>query len=238
MIAQPAPVFRFERHTALWARVAAATPPGEVAHDLQHVLRVHSWCVRLAPEAEADPDLAGAAGLVHDLVRIPKHLASRPLGGALSAQAARGLLPDAGYTPAEVAIVVDAVATHSWSRGLAPRTAEGVVLQDADRLDAIGCIGVLRNAAVAQAMAAAEPMVQGHRRAFAHPTDPCSRTDRTMNDAVWALDHWAVKLLTLKDGMHLPSARTEAARRHAWMETALAQLHAELDVADSTSNIG
>ncbi|HCH62410.1 MAG TPA: hypothetical protein DFR83_06375 [Deltaproteobacteria bacterium] len=230
--------FPFHRHHAVWKAVASATAPGEVAHDLQHVLRVYMWCLKLAPEAGADQDLAGAAGLVHDLVRIPKHLAERPLGGARSAAAAEGLLPEAGYTRAEIGVVVDAVATHSWSRGLAPRSPEGMVLQDADRLDAIGAIGALRNAAVAQAMAAAEPIVDGVPRAFAHPSDPLALADRPWNDGVWALDHWRVKLLKLSSGMHLPSARKEARRRHQWMVAMLGQLQSELDAADSTRNIG
>lgn len=238
MSPRPQPRFRFDRHQTLWSAVEAATAPGEVAHDRQHVLRVYTWCLRLADEAGADPDLAGAAGLVHDLVRVPKHLADRPLGGERSAEAARGLLPDAGYTNDEVRVIVDAVATHSWSRGLAPRCPEGVVLQDADRLDAIGAIGALRNAAVAQAMAAAEPTVQHMPRAFAHPLDPLARSARQLNDGIWALDHWRVKLLLLRDSMHLPSARTEAARRHQWMLQTLEQLRSELDVADSPWNIG
>ena len=232
------PRFRFDRHQTLWSAVEAATPPGEVAHDRQHVIRVYTWCLRLAPEAAADPDLAGAAGLVHDLVRVPKHLADRPLGGERSAEAARGLLPDAGYTREEVQAIVDAVATHSWSRGLAPRSPEGVVLQDADRLDAIGAIGILRNAAVAQTMATAEATVQHMPRAFAHPLDPLARSARQLDDRIWALDHWRVKLLLLSDAMHLPSARAEAARRHRWMVQALQQLQSELDVADSPWNIG
>ena len=229
---------RFPRHLALWERVCAATPPGEVAHDMQHVLRVYRWCVRLAPEADAHPDLAGAAGLVHDLVKVDKHLAARPLGGERSARAAEGLLPQVGYSPREVDIIVDAVATHSWSRGLSPRCPEGVVLQDADRLDALGVVGVLRNAAVAQAMATAEPTVDGRSRALMHPVDPLFATGRPLADHIWALDHWPEKLLRLRDGMHCPTARAEAARRHAWMEAALQQLSTELGEPDNPRRFG
>jgi uncharacterized protein len=232
------PRFAFERHGRLWPMVVRATPVGEVAHDLQHVLRVYAWCVRLSEEAGADADLAGAAGLVHDLVHVPKHLAARPLGGEQSAEAARDVLPAAGYSPAEVITIVDAVATHSWSRGLAPRSPEGTVLQDADRLDALGCIGALRNAAVAQAMALAEPVVDGQTRAFAHPADPLRRTSRALDDRVWAIDHWPRKLLGLAAGMHLPTARAEAWKRHRWMEAALSQLSSELSSADSPPIIG
>lgn len=218
---------RFPRHTAVWERVCRQTPRAEVAHDLQHVLRVYGWCLALADEAGADPDLCGVAGLVHDLVAVPKHLADRPLGGERSAEAARTLLPGLDYSLGEVETVVDAVATHSWSRGLPPRSAVGMVLQDADRLDALGAIGALRNAAVCQAMAHAEPTVGLHARALMHPTDPLGSTDRPLDDRIWAIDHWAVKLLTLRDSMHLPSAKAEAARRHTWMLGFLEQLRHE-----------
>lgn len=211
------------RHQALWPAVAHATlhgddaPGRDLAHGLDHVLRVYRWAVYLAPEEPgADVDLVGAAALVHDLVHVPKHLAQRPLGSALSAEAARGLLPEAGYSPDEIDAVVDAVATCSWSRGLAARSPEGRVLQDADRIDALGAIGALRNAAVAQAMASA----QGARstgeveRALVHPTDPLAE-HRPLNDHRFALDHYAVKLLQLQRTLHTPSAQAEGARRHA-----------------------
>ena len=217
----------FERHILLLRRVAALTPT-DLAHDLQHVLRVYRWALRLAPEAGADVDLSGAAALAHDLVSVPKHLAARPLSGERSAEAARGLLAEAGYTLDEAMVVVDAIATHSWSRGLSPRCPEGVVLQDADRLDALGVIGLMRNIAVAEAMSAAA--TEGSVRAFVHPTDPLRQTTRPLDDRHFALDHWYEKLLKLRDGMHLPSARAEAARRHAWMTSALAELTHELGV--------
>jgi len=215
----------FDRHVPLLRAVASLTPP-DLAHDLQHVVRVYRWALRLAPEAGADPDLSGAAALLHDLVAVPKHLAARPLGAERSAVAAGGLLPRLGYSLGETEVVVDAIATHSWSRGLAPRCAEGVVLQDADRLDAIGVVGFMRNIAVAEAMSRAAG--DARLRAFVHPTDPLWTTERPLDDRHLALDHWHEKLLKLRDGMHLPSARTEAARRHAWMCSALSQLSSEL----------
>lgn len=233
----------FGRHRLLLDRVARLTPP-DLAHDLQHVMRVYRWAVRLAPEAEASPDLCGAAALVHDLVSVPKHLAIRPLGGERSAAAAAGLLPEAGYSLDESAVVVDAVATHSWSRGLAPRNPVGVVLQDADRIDALGAVGMLRNAAVAEAMSRGRPLRDdGPPAALAHPVDPLAETGRPLDDSRYALDHWRVKLLKLRDGMHLPTARKEASRRHAWMLVALTQLSTELHiqlsaVADNPGPVG
>lgn len=214
------------RHERLWALVSPTLAEDtDLAHDADHVLRVYRWAVRLAPDAGVSVDLAGAAALVHDLVNIPKESADRPLGGERSAAAGAEVLPRAGYADHEVDQVVEAVRTCSWSRGHAPTSALGEVLQDADRLDAIGAVGIARNFACAQAMAS-----RGVAGRFYHPTDPIAETDRLLDDKHNAADHYAVKLLKLAQTMHTPAARQEAARRHAFMQAFLEQLkHEALD---------
>ena len=216
---------RHSRHAALWALVAPATASADLAHGQDHVLRVYTWAVRLAPEAQADPDLCGAAALVHDLVAVPKESADRPLGGERSAAAAAGPLEAAGYDPAEVAAIREAVRTSSWSRGLDPTGPVGVALQDADRLDVIGAVGLARTFATAQAMAARS----GVGRLW-HPTDPLGQSGREHDDRRYAVDHFFRKMLRIADGMRLPSAQAEALRRHAFLLVYLEELGAELGV--------
>jgi uncharacterized protein len=213
----------FARHVVLWPLVAAFCAPGELAHDQQHVLRVYRWALRLAPEVGVDPDLAGAAALVHDLDAIPKDSPDRAQGGERSARLATTPLAAAGYRGEEIAAVIEAVRTSSWSRGLAPTTALAAVLQDADRLDAIGAIGIARVFACAQRMSS--PARPGR---LYDPADPLADAARTLDDRRQAVDHFPAKLLTLAAGMHLPSARAEGARRHAAMLAYLAELRAEL----------
>ncbi len=214
---------RFARHAALWQLVEPHLPPGELAHDRSHLERVYQWMLRLADEAGANPDLAGATALVHDLAFVPKDSPDRALGGERSAAAAPTVLLAAGYAADEVAAISDAVRTSSWSRGLTPTNALGVALQDADRLDAIGAIGLMRNLACAQYMS--RPDRPGR---FYHPDDPFAADGRTLDDRTNALDHCFAKLLKLADGMRLPAARIEAARRHAAMVAFIAELKAEL----------
>lgn len=213
----------FPRHGRLRPLVEERLPAGELAHDRHHLARVHRWALHLAEEAGADRDLAGAAALVHDLVFVPKDSAERSQGGERSAAAAPTVLAAAGYAENEIAQIAEAVRTSSWSRGLAPTTALGRVLQDADRLDAIGCLGLMRNLACAQHMA--RPDRPG---GFYHPADPLARGGRELDDKAWATDHLFAKLLKLADGMHTPSARTEARRRHAFLGAWLDELTREL----------
>ena len=213
----------YPRHAALWELVCTHTHDADLAHDQLHVMRVYDWALRLAPEAHVDPDLAGATALVHDLVNIPKEHVDRPLGSERSAEASRGLLAEAGYTATDIADIVEAVRTCSWSRGLEPTGNLGIVLQDADRLDAIGAIGVARTFACAQAMAG-----RGQSSRFYDPSDPLAESNRPLDDARQPVDHFRAKLLHLSQTMHLKTAKTEGARRHQAMESFLAAL--KLDI--------
>jgi uncharacterized protein len=217
------PALRFPRHAARWARVEPALPPGELAHDRHHIERVYRWSLRLAGEAGADADLSGAAALVHDLARVPKDSPQRAQGGERSAALAGAELCAAGYGEDECAAVCGAVRTSSWSRGLAPEGALGVVLQDADRLDAIGALGLMRNLSCAQWMS--RPDRPGR---FYDPGDPFHESPRALDDRRNALDHCFAKLLRLAAAMRLPSAQAEAARRHATMTAFIAELRREL----------
>jgi uncharacterized protein len=212
------------RHRALWQLVLDQTTGPDLAHDGAHVRRVYAWALRLAPEAGADVDLTGAAALVHDLVHIPKEHADRPLGSERSAEAARGLLSEAGYTPEEVDQIVEGVRTCSWSRGQAPTGPIGTALQDADRLDAIGAIGIARTFATAQAMAS-----RGQDSRFYHPEDPMAQGDRALDDRRQPVDHFFAKLLKLSATMHTQTARAEGAERHRRMVQFLADLKAEIE---------
>lgn len=215
------PTWAAPRHTAVWAAMVPLVPR-DLAHDGAHVLRVYRWAVFLAAEADADPDLTGAAALVHDLVATPKESADRAQASARSAAAALPLVQAAGYSPAEASAISEAVRTCSWSAGLAPTSAEGLALQEADRLDAIGAVGIARTTWTAQGM-----QDRGVDVVAWHPTDPLARA-REANDRAWALDHFPVKLLTLAEELVLPSARAEGARRHARMLAYLEGLAAEL----------
>ena len=214
---------RWPRHLILWNLVKSETDADDLAHDHLHVLRVYEWAIRLAPEANADSDLTGAAALVHDLVNIPKEHRDRPLGSELSAEASRGLLQKAGYSHEDVSAIVEAVRTTSWSRGLSPTSEIGRVLQDADRLDAIGAIGIARTFACAQAMSS-----RGQSSRFYDPDDPMAKTNRSLNDAKQPVDHFFAKLLKLADTMHTTSAQVEAQKRHQRMLTFLSELESEI----------
>lgn len=189
-------------------------------HDLGHLERVALWTARLGG-AGVDRDEAVAAGLLHDLINIPKDSPDRAKASERSAAAARELLD--GFAPDEVARICEAIRDHSFSRGARPSAPLARALQDADRLEALGAIGVMRCISCGARMGAS----------YFHPDDPWARS-RPLDDRAYSIDHFFAKLLTLEGTMLTVAGREEAGRRTEFLRTFLAQLAEELGEATSS----
>lgn len=211
----------YPRHHKLWALIPHNE--NDLAHDSEHIMRVYRWAIQLAADEEDDPDLAGAAALIHDMVNIPKESEERSLGSEKSALAGRDVLPLADYTQEEIEAITEAVSTCSWSRGKSPTSTLGAILQDADRLDAIGAIGIMRNIACAQAM-----RDRGTIGSLYDPIDPFAKERTALDDKKFALDHFSIKLLKITKSMHTETAKQEAQRRHRFMLQFLFELAQEI----------
>jgi uncharacterized protein len=189
----------------------------DAAHDLGHILRVARLAHRLALDEGADPDICVAAALLHDLVYRPKNHPESPL----TAQMAADLVPLwCRETPGledRAGAVSAAVASHSWSGGGTPASLEAAVVQDADRLEALGAIGIARVFATGASFGAG----------LWHPEDPWA-DGRDLDDKAWSLDHFERKLLKLAEGMKTPSGRRLAVARERTMHAYLEALRAEL----------
>jgi uncharacterized protein len=185
-------------------------------HDVFHCLRVAAWAVHLADGAVA-PRLVIAAALLHDIVNLPKDSPERARASELSAGVALELLPPFGFAPEEARAVADAVRDHSYSRGAIPASLLGKALQDADRLEALGALGIMRTIATGVRMGAA----------FFHPEDPWA-IERTLDDRGYSIDHFFTKLLGLPATMQTARGRSEAERRARIMHDFLEQLGVEI----------
>lgn len=188
-------------------------------HDSAHALRVAAWTVRIL----SDPDAARngiAAGLLHDLVNVPKDSPERSRASELSARAARPILVQARFAPSAVDCICDAIRDHSFSAGRTPSTELGRALQDADRLEALGALGIFRTISTGVAMGAR----------YFHPEDPWAE-HRELDDRTYTVDHFFRKLLLLPERMHTEIGRAEAERRVEFMRAFLTQLGNELSPA-------
>ncbi len=195
----------------------AQLPAADAAHDLAHVQRVVVNARRFAEAEGADLAVVLPAAWLHDCVAVCKGSKLRSMASRLSADKAVQLLRDWGYPEKYLAAIRHAIEAHSWSAGITPQTLEAQVVQDADRIDSMGAIGVARAILVGGALG----------RALYHPDDPLCEQRRS-DDKEYTLDHFFSKLLTLKDGFHTAAARTEAQKRHDFMQQYLATLKAEV----------
>jgi len=187
------------------------------AHDLSHALRVARNAQSLAEEEGAEPDICVAAALMHDLVYRPKNHPDSPRTAALGAEMALAWCREIPGLAAKGEAIAAAIATHSFSGGAQPAGLEGAVLQDADRLEAIGAIGLARCFATGGAMGAG----------MWHRSDPWGR-HRDLDDKSYSLDHFELKLLKLAGRMNTAAGRRQAESRHRVLLDFLAALKAEL----------
>ena len=192
---------------------------GDAAHDLAHVRRVVRWARQLAAAEGADPAVVVPAAWLHDCVTVPKDAPDRARASRVAAEAAGAWLRSEGFPAALVPRVAHAIEAHSFSAGLPPTTLEAEVVQDADRLDALGAIGLARCYATAGAFGSG----------LVHPDDPVPAEPpaRTLDDRRYATDHLFVKLFRLPETMRTAAGRAEAERRAAFMRAFVRQLAAE-----------
>lgn len=204
--------------TALRDVVQQMAGDADSAHDLAHADRVWALArtIALGEGMELSPVLLSAAYL-HDLVAMPKDHPRRDRAAMLSASAAGPLMQALGLSPTEIARARHAIEAHSYSAGTQPASAEAKILRDADRLEALGAIGIARCFAVSGALG----------RPLFHPEDPFAHS-RNPDDQAYALDHFATKLLRLPETFLTPTGRRLAEERAEKMRRFLVELAAEL----------
>ncbi len=166
------------------------------SHDDGHVERVKRWAVYIAKKEGANVEVVRKAAELHDIAR------DKPNHAIEGAKMAREILREQGYDDDFIAKVVHCIEAHSFSSGIEPKTLEAKILSDADKLDAIGAIGIARAF-----------MFSGER-------------GRSIEDT---LRHFEEKLLRLKDFLHTETAKKVAEERHKFMIEFYERLKRELD---------
>jgi len=159
--------------------------------------------------------------LLHDCVHVEKSSPLRSRASRLAAERARGLLAGLGWAAARIDAAAHAIEAHSFSAGLAPETLEARILQDADRLEALGAIGIARLFYTAGRM----------NSLLYDPEDPRAER-RPLDDRAFATDHFRAKLLKLEGGFQTPTGRRLARERTRLVAGFLAAFEAEIGLPD------
>jgi len=200
----------FGDQAGLAARVLAALGPAgnDGSHDRSHLLRVWQNATSIADrEAGCDRAVLTAAVILHDCVAVEKNSPLRSQASRLAASRARAILAELDWEAPRIDAAAHAIEAHSFSAGIAPETVEARIVQDADRLDAIGAIGIARCFYVAGRMGSG----------LYDPVDPPA-AHRDLDDRCFALDHFGAKLFKVaenfqtKTGQALAEARTRTMR--------------------------
>jgi len=134
-----------------------------------------------------------------------------------SVKKSKKILEKLNFSKEEITIISGAILDHSFSQNKIPKTIEGKILQDADRLDALGAIGIARVFATGGSL----------KRPFYNIDDPFCKK-RIPDDHIWTVDHFFQKLLKLESLMNTKSGKVEAKKRTIVLKEFLNQLKQEL----------
>ncbi|MEZ5496230.1 MAG: HD domain-containing protein [Gammaproteobacteria bacterium] len=187
------------------------------AHDADHVQRVVVNAEKFAKLENADLEVVIPAAWLHDCVAVSKDSSLRNQASKLSAEKAGQLLKEWNYPLDNIDAIKHAIEAHSYSANIKPLTLEAKIVQDADRIDSIGAIGVARMM-----------MVGGKMNCRLYQSDDPFCKEREPQDRQWTVDHFYSKLLKLNSGFHTQAAKQEAQRRHDYMINFLQQLETEI----------
>jgi uncharacterized protein len=192
------------------------TVPADAAHDINHVKRVVKNTLYLTDIERANSLITLPSAWLHDCVAVAKDSPLRAQGSRLAAEAASGFLAGISYPEELLPEVFHAIEAHSFTAAVPTRTKEAAIVQDADRLDSLGAIGIARCL-----------LVGGRLNLQLLNQDDPFCDDREPDDSQFTIDHFYAKLFKLPDTMKTEAGRVEAQRRAKLMTRYLDDLRKE-----------
>jgi uncharacterized protein len=187
------------------------------AHDINHVLRVVKSAKSLCKSENGNLAIVLPAAYLHDCFSFPKNNPDRAHSSKFAADKAVVFLISIGYPQDYFDDIHHAIVAHSFSANIKPQTIEAKVVQDADRLDSLGAIGIARCLQVSTNLGVP---LYNNNDTF------CKQ--RIPDDRNYTIDHFYEKLFKVVDKMNTESAKKEAQNRTIFMREYLRQLEVEL----------
>ncbi len=208
----------FKNYEALLeAKIQSLATADDPAHDLLHFKRVVATAKKLCAAEGGNMDIVVPAAWLHDFIIVPKNDPRRSQASRLSAEAAIEFLKTIHYPKEFYPSIGHAIEAHSFSANITPRILEAKIVQDADRLDGIGAIGVARCFATSGLL----------KRSFYSLQDPFCAT-RTPDDQTFTVDHFYKKLFKTAETLQTSAGRFEGEKRVASMQSYLDHLASEI----------
>ncbi|MRI33005.1 phosphohydrolase [Endozoicomonas sp. OPT23] len=191
----------------------------DASHDISHFQRVWKTARQLIENGslELNKLVVLTACYFHDIIVLPKNHPERSKASTLAAEETAVCLKQLDFPEELIEAVCHAVKTHSYSANITPETLEAEVVQDADRMEAIGAIGLARcfytGGKLGQKLFDAE--------------DPMGE-NRELNDRQFSLDHFELKLLRIQETMKTEPGRKMAEKHSRFLEDFRTQVCKEL----------
>jgi len=207
----------FEQLEAQLEKVILRSSITDSAHDIGHVKRVVKNAKHLAVLENADLKVVIPAAWLHDIVSLAKNAPNRAEASQLAADKASELLKGLSYPEQYLAAIHHAIKAHSYSAGIKAASIEAKVVQDADRLDALGAVGLARCFMVSGAL----------QRPLYQLEDPFA-DHRMLDDSQFCIDHFYQKLFNLAQTMNTASAKEIAVQRSDYMRNFLQRFSDEI----------
>ncbi|OBT16948.1 phosphohydrolase [Vibrio sp. UCD-FRSSP16_10] len=193
------------------------TMHADLAHDLSHVLRVVSNAKQLTLQENADLWIVLPAAYLHDCFSYPKNHSQSHQSSQLAGDKAIQFLASIQYPSHTYKAIYHAIAAHSYSANITPTSIEAKIVQDADRLDALGAIGIARCIQVGSSF-----------DAQLYSLDDPFADKRLLDDHKYTVDHFFNKLFKLPESMQTKAGKKEAHKRMIFMRQYLNQLRQEI----------
>lgn len=208
----------WEQHFIAYFR-ALKSDQTDASHDLDHFRRVYQTAKQIAiyENVDVDPLIILAAAYLHDIVCLPKDHPERHLSSRYAAVNAKEMLSSSGFPKEKIIPVCHAIETHSFSAQLQPETLEAKIIQDADRMEALGALGLLRTFYVSG-------------RLGREPFDPndLHAERRPLDDKTFGFDHLHVKLFKLPALLQTEGGRRIAEKRAEFLHFFVGELDADI----------
>jgi len=193
------------------------------SHDLGHFSRVAAVAKLIAAQEPGPVDLTVilAAAYLHDIVCLPKNHPDRNMSSRYAAEKAKEILQSMSFPEEKIPDVCHAIETHSFSAQMTPETIEAKIIQDADRMEALGALGIMRTFYVSGLL----------QREPYDKEDPLAE-NRQLDDKVFALDHFYCKLFKLPQQLQTEGGRRIATNRANFLHAFVKELLEDIQKGD------
>lgn len=195
----------------------------DASHDLGHFRRVYQTARSIADFEIIESDLLVllAAAYFHDIISLPKDHPENKMSSTYAAAKAKEILSEMNFPLEKIEPVCHAIRAHSFSAGILPETLEAKIIQDADRMEALGALGAMRTF-----------YVSGRLGLKAFDLDDLLAEKRPLDDKIFGLDHFYLKLFKLPHLLQTEGGRFLAGKRVAFLEYFVEELKKNIDEGD------